>query len=59
MISSSSDPCLSGRWLRELNETERDETEEMRASLSIKVKNLDPYSESDQSIDIRTQPERG
>ena len=59
MISSSTDPCLSGRVLRELNETERDETIEMRTSLSIKGQPVDALTESDQSIDIRSLPEIG
>jgi len=59
MISSSSDPCLSGRVLRDLNEAEREETELMRQSLSIRVQPVDALTESkrDQTIDIRTNPE--
>jgi len=59
MISSSSDPCLSGRVLRDLNEAEREETELMRQTLSIRVQPVDALTESgrDQTIDIRTLPE--
>jgi len=59
MLSSSSSPCLSGRLHRELNETERDETDIRTLSLSVKIQPVDALQENKdkEMIDIRSFPE--
>jgi len=59
VLSSASAPCLSGRKNRDLNEQEREQTEIRRRVYSVPVVPVDPLTETDEKIDIRTLPGRG
>jgi hypothetical protein len=59
MLSSASDPVLSGKVLRELNEAEREETIFRNSSLSVPVDPVDPRTKTDEKVDLRSRQEMG
>jgi len=58
VINSANTPGLSGQYIRDYHTEEQAEDQLRRQALSVRVKPLDPYTDTDESIDIRGRDRR-
>jgi hypothetical protein len=58
MINSANTPGLSARYIRDYHSVEQAEDQLQRQAMSVKVTPLDPYTDTDEVIDIRGYKQR-